>query len=92
MKEDNENNRHDESRKLEFEVLHFSKGDERAYIVTNGKKVRTYTTAGCYADDELRPAIARLTCRGYSINMSEEVIVPDRTADDPRVRMKFNYW
>lgn len=87
MKEDMMNSRYDEGMRLECEVLHFSRGDERVYIANDGKNVWTYTKDGCIADRAPSTAIARLESLGYVINMQMVVRVPDHTQEAPNIRM-----
>lgn len=50
------------------ETLTFANGDgELAFIVTNGEKVRVYTTPACDSYDTLGRAIAHLEAAGYQI-------------------------
>lgn len=57
----------------QLETLTFTKGDAVATIVTNGEVTRTYTAKETLRHRSLSAAVAHLECKGYRINMQQEV-------------------
>ena len=56
-----------------LETLYFSRGDQKATIVTNGVVVRAYEPDESRQYKTLAAAIAHLECAGWRINMQQEV-------------------
>ena len=55
-------------KKDELTVLLFRKDLEQAFVVTDGKHVRTYKITECEKFRSLSSAIAHLECQGYEID------------------------
>lgn len=58
-----------------LETLYFSRGDQKATIVTNGVVVRTYEPNESLQFSTLIAAIAHLEGAGWDINMHQEVLI-----------------
>lgn len=53
--------------KIETEILVFTKGDQIATIVTDGRTHKTYELKNCENHGSLNMAISHLEAKGYSI-------------------------
>lgn len=57
--------------KIETEILVFTKGDQIATIVTDGRTFKTYELKNCQDHGSLNMAISHLEAMGYSIDVEK---------------------
>lgn len=61
------------NRQTETATVALTRGDERAFVVTDGRVARTYEPDNTIIHDSLRRALARLTANGWQFDRDNQV-------------------